>query len=289
MNLLHMSFGVGALAAPLVVGTLVAAGIPWQAVMIGTGAVVLLLAVAYVLVPTPSGRRSTAARPTEPPAAEAGATSSGAGAAYVSGGPATRGLLAGPLLLLGLAIAAYVASEVGVSNWLVRFLADAPLTTATLALSLYWAGLTAGRLVSSVIADRFDHLRFTIACALGMAVLVAMAVLAPTLPLSIAAFTAAGIASGPVFPMIVAIGGERYPDRSAAVGGSLTGLAVVGATLYPPAMGFLSVSVGLTVAMLGNVVLGLACALALGAFATVVPRGSAQPSLSRAPHRAPRR
>ena len=47
------------------------------------------------------------------------------------------------------------------SNWLVRFLEPAPLTTATLALSLYWAGLTVGRLLSSAIADRFDHLRFT--------------------------------------------------------------------------------------------------------------------------------
>ena len=83
------------------------------------------------------------------------------------GGADGRMLLAGPLLLLGIAIAAYVASEVGVSNWIVRFLEPAPLATATLALSLYWAGLTVGRLVSSVIADRFDHLRFTIACSLA--------------------------------------------------------------------------------------------------------------------------
>ena len=73
--------------------------------------------------------------------------------------------------------------------------------------------------------------------------------------------------------MIVALGGERYPDRSAAVGGSLTGMAVFGSTLYPPAMGFLSVSVGLTVAMLGNVLLALACAAALVAFGV----GAAQP------------
>ena len=85
-----------------------------------------------------------------------------------------------------------MASEVGVSNWIVRFLEPAPLTTATLALSLFWAGLTVGRLVSSVIADRFDHLWFTVVCALGMATLIAVAVLAPALPVSIAAFAAAG-------------------------------------------------------------------------------------------------
>lgn len=249
MNLLHMSFSVGALAAPITMGTLVERGVPWQAVAIGTGAVVATLTVAYAVVPMPSGRRTTATVPSDEPKPGEG-----------------RRLLAGPLLLLGLAIAAYVASEVGVSNWLVRFLDEAPLSTATLALTLFWAGIAVGRLVSSAIADRFDHLRFTIVSALGMAVFVAIAVLAPTLPLSIAAFAAAGVASGPVFPMIVAIGGERYPERSAAVGGALTGMAVAGSVIYPPAMGLLSVTVGLTAAMLGNVLLALVSAIALVAF-----------------------
>jgi FHS family glucose/mannose:H+ symporter-like MFS transporter len=213
---------------------------------------VSLLVVAYVIVPMPSGLRTTTSAGTHLPGA--------------SGGHGGRSLLSGPLLLLGIAIAAYVAAEIGVSNWIVRYLESAPLSTATLALSLYWAGLTVGRLISSVIADRFDHLRFTIACALAMGVLIAGAVLVPSLPLSIAAFAAAGVASGPVFPMIVAIGGDRYPQRSAAVGGSLAGMAVIGSTIYPPAMGFLSVTVGLTVAMFGNALLALGCAIALVAF-----------------------
>jgi fucose permease len=174
--------------------------------------------------------------------------------------------VAGPLLLLGMAIAGYVAAEIGISNWIVRFLETAPLATATLALSLYWAGLTVGRLVSAVIADRFDHRRFTIACVVAMAILIAAAVLVPSLPLSIAAFAAAGVASGPVFPMIIAIGGDRYPERSAAIGGSLAGMSVVGSTIYPPAMGFMSVTVGLPVAMFGNALLAIACAAALLVF-----------------------
>ena len=255
MSLLHMSFSLGALSAPLLVGTLVESGIAWQAVAVGSGGVISLLAVAYLTVPMPSARRS--ARSADPLATTE------------SGGHDGHSLLTGPLLLLGIAIAAYVAAEIGVSNWIVAFLEPAPLTTATLALSLYWAGLTVGRLLSSVIADRFDHLRFTVTCALGMGVTIAVASLAPSLPLAIAAFFAAGIASGPVFPMIVAIGGERYPERSAAVGGSLTGMAIIGSTIYPPAMGFLSVTVGLTVAMLGSAALAIACVAALWAFGWV--------------------
>ena len=265
MNLLHVSFSVGALAAPLVVGRLVDGGTAWQTVVIGVGALLLLLAIAYVIVPMPTGRRDAGTRDASDPGTDTGL--------------GRRRLLAGPLLLLGFAIAAYVASEVGVSNWLVRFLDPAPLTTATLALSLYWAGLTVGRLISSAISDRFDHLRFTLASALLMAVFLTGAILAPTLPLSIALFALAGVASGPVFPMIVAIGGERYPDRSASVGGALTGMAIVGSVVYPPAMGLLSVTVGLTAAMLGTVVLALACVAALVVFGRSTATGS-RPEIS---------
>jgi fucose permease len=275
MNLLHVSFSAGALAAPLVIGMLVERGLPWQAVMIGTGLVVASLAVAYAVVPMPSGRRSVVPPATVGPAASSGDVPSfpGGDAPAAAGHHQGRPLLAGSLLLLGIAIAAYVASEMGVSNWVVRFLEPAPLTTATLALSLYWAGLTVGRLVSSVIADRFDHLRFTVVSALGIATAIVVAVLAPSLSIAIAAFFLAGIASGPVFPMIVAVGGDRFPERSAAVGGSLTGMAIVGSVIYPPLMGFMSVTVGLTAAMLGNAVLALGCVVALLVFSRVTRSG----------------
>ncbi|HET9456134.1 MAG TPA: MFS transporter [Candidatus Limnocylindrales bacterium] len=242
LNLLHLFFSVGALTAPVTIGLLVEGGIGWQLIVIGTGLFAFPLAALYGFVAMPGGRRD---RET--------ARASQAG----------RIALQGPLILLGLAIGLYVASEVGVSSWLVRFLEPAPLTTATAALSLYWAGLAAGRLVSSALADRFDHRRFATACAVAMSVALAGAIAAPWLPVSIALFGLAGVASGPIYPMIIAIGGDRYPDRSAAVSGFLGGTAVVGSIVYPPVMGLMSVTVGLTVAMAGNVVLGLACAVAL--------------------------
>ena len=66
-----------------------------------------------------------------------------------------------------------------------------------------------------------------------------------------------------MFPLIIAIGGERHPDHSAAVSGFLTSAAVVGGIIYPPIMGFLSVSIGLTAAMLGTAILAGASAGAL--------------------------
>jgi FHS family glucose/mannose:H+ symporter-like MFS transporter len=267
LNLLHLFFSLGALSAPLAVGVLVDGGVGWQAIIVVTGLIAIPVALLFGVVPMPSGRRRAGtieAMPTEPTDGFAATELVSADASQpISRAAAARGRLAAPLILLGVAIGCYVASEVGVSNWLVRFLEPAPLSTATTALSLYWAGLAAGRLVSSQLADRFDHLRFATVCAAGIAIALVGAIFVPSLPASIALFALTGFFSGPVFPMIVAIGGERYPDRSAAVGGFLTGSAVIGSIIYPPVMGFLSVSVGLTVAMFGNVILGLACAGAL--------------------------
>jgi fucose permease len=261
LNLLHLFFSIGALTAPVTIGLLVESGVGWQSIALGTGLAAVPVAILFGIVAMPSGRRAIGSRL-----------------------PAERSRwprLAAPIILMAVAIAAYVGSEVGVSSWLVRFLEPAPLSTATLALSLYWAGIAIGRLVSSQLADRFDHLAFTLACAIGLAIVLAGAIVVPSLPVSIALFALAGVASGPIFPMIIALGGERYRDRSAAVSGFLGGMAVAGSIAYPPIMGFLSVSVGLTVAMLGNVVLAIACAGALilvgrstrSALATPVPGG----------------
>ncbi|TMQ69371.1 MAG: MFS transporter [Candidatus Eisenbacteria bacterium] len=242
LNLLHFCFSAGALACPAVVGRTVEAGVPWRGLLIATSVVGVPIAMLFARAVMPSGRH----------AVDRGASAR-----------ARRLLLDRVLLVLGIAIAGYVASEVGVSNWLVRFLEAAPLEVATTALTLYWAGLTIGRLGSARIGDRFDHTAFATLASAATGILILLAVIAPSTGLSIALFGAAGISSGPIFPLIVAIGGDRYPDRSAAIGGYLAGAAVVGGISYPPVMGFLSVTVGLPVAMAGAGALSLAAALVL--------------------------
>ena len=251
LNLLHLFFSLGALSAPLAVGRLIEGGVPWGTILVGSGVVAIPFALVLGVAPMPGGQRIRDPGLAFPTAARHRAIG-------------LRGRVSAPLLLLGLGISVYVASEVGVSNWLVRFLEPGPVGEATTALALFWGGLTLGRLLSARIADRVDHLAFTMLSVTVMSVALLGAILSPSVPLAIALFALTGFASGPIFPMIIAIGGERHPDRSAAVAGVLAGAAVIGSVVYPPVMGLLSVTVGLTIAMLGNVVLGLACLLALG-------------------------
>ncbi len=162
-----------------------------------------------------------------------------------------------------MAIACYVASEIGVSNWLVRFLEEATVGLATSALALFWACLALGRLLSAAWSDRFDHARFAATAAFIASIALAAAAVVPSLPASIVLFGAVGFAFGPVYPLIMAVAGDRFPGRAAAVSGVLASAAVLGAILYPPIMGFLSVAVGLGVAMLGAAALVFVTGLVL--------------------------
>ena len=138
LNLLHLFFSVGALASPLLVGQLVEAGVPWQSILLGAG-------VRRRPDRGPDGGRPDAVRAARAPRRRPR--------------PPRIGLV-WPLVALAVAIACYVGSEVGVSNWLVRFLEEATVGLATSALALFWGCLALGRLASAKWSDRFDHARF---------------------------------------------------------------------------------------------------------------------------------
>jgi fucose permease len=241
LSLVHLFYAMGAVGAPFILAFRASLGLSWQLVVVATGIATVPLGLLLAVTDFVGGRR------------------------YAGAGQLARqsSVLVVPLGVLAVAIGCYVAFSTGVTNWLVRFLGSAPGGTATLTLSLFWAGLMAGRLVSASIADRFDHVKLAIAAAAATSAAVFAAVLAPTLELSIVLFAFAGFAAGPIFPLIMAIGGERFPDRSAAMSGILSAAGIGGSLAYPPLMGVISVTAGLPIAMAGTAVCGASAAVAL--------------------------
>jgi fucose permease len=243
LNLLHSFFGVGALLAPFAVGRLLAAGVSWRIDVLSLGIGALALAALLFALEMPAGRR---------------VASGGAQAELTR---TERSLL--PFVGLAIAICCYVAAEMAVSGWLVKFLGGVPVATATAVLSVFWAGLALGRVLSNWAAERMDYVAFTVGCiALASGTLVA-ALLVPVFPLSVILFGFAGLFYGPVYPMIMAIGGNLYPHRIAALSGSIGAAAVVGSVFYPPLIGFMATHVGLRAGLLGAGVLGVPAALAI--------------------------
>jgi fucose permease len=243
LNLLHLGFSVGAATAPIVIGQLVGAGADWRAIILVTAAWAVVMGILFGLHHMPSGRHDRHAAPS---------AAHGFGRAPIL-----------PIVALALAIGFYVSSEIGVSSWLVRFLDSATNDVATAALGLFWGGLAVGRLLAVRIADRFPPVAFAGTCALAAAGALVGAVAVPSLPASIALFVLSGFFFGPVYPMIMAIGGALYPHRIAAVTGALAGSAVIGGIIYPPLMGLISDEAGIALAMYGACLLAFACAGAL--------------------------
>ena len=187
---LHLFYGVGAMIAPPIVGWLVISGADWRYVVAGTG----IVALGYVLPLRAAGsvadRRGHAAR--------RGAVRD----------PLDHRL---PLVALAAAIGCYVSSELAVSSWMVGYLADETLGLAALALGAFWAGLALGRLAAVRYADRFEPVALgSTGAVISGAALVVMVVLHVGV-LAVALVAIAGFAFGPVYPLIMAIGGRLYP------------------------------------------------------------------------------
>lgn len=245
LNFLHVFFGVGSFVAPFAIGLLVTAGMSWRWVYAMSGLPFLLLSPLFAVVQMPSGRHDRAA----------------ARSPDVELAQAERSLL--PFVGLALGIGFYVAAEIGVSSWLVRFLSGASLATATGVLSIFWGGLTLGRLLSGWIAERYSYYAFTLTCIALSSLALAGAVLTPWLPLVAVLFGLTGLFYAPIFPMIMALGGNIYPHRLATLSGGLTTAAVLGGVVYPPLMGFMEARIGLSGGMLGAALLGIPMAISI--------------------------
>lgn len=242
LNLLHVMYSVGALAAPLALAAAVGAGVAWQVPMLASGLVAGAAALGIRLT-VPPGQLDPPDPAEHPDAA---------------GPHRGRGRLPAFLLVMALGTGCYVASEAGVSDWLVRYLDALPVTAAGAALTLFWAGIAVGRVVFARLGARIDPLTAASRLAPAGGVVLLVAFLVPVGPWTPPLFGLVGIAFGPFFPLMVAAAGARLPSRSATVASTLIFSSVIGASLYPPAIGFLSGAVGLQVAMVGTGLLALA-------------------------------
>lgn len=226
LNYLHMMFGVGATLGPAIDGFALANHIGYGPTFIG-GAVVSA-AIGAALWKTPRVEFARAIEDKEN----------------------LRGLLVHPLIwAISAVLFLYVGAEVGIGAWLYSYLrrAAVPLAipTASAAVSVYWAGLIVGRLLSGAIAHSISPPRLA---AIG-AIVSAMALLGflctssvPMLAYPLVALI--GFGFGPIFPNMIAVGAQRFPARVASMTSIVAGGAALGGVALPWAMGVMLVTRG---------------------------------------------
>jgi fucose permease len=216
LNLVNAAYGLGASLGPLVVGLVLGAGLGWRS------AFGLWTAVA---VPPLAGL-AWAARDLPRPVRAAG--------------PAPRP--AGALWALPLMALLYNGIGWTVSTWaptwlLARF--HTRLLTGAAASTVFYACLTGGRAGDAALLGRLPLSRLLWLQSLAAAVALVGLALAPDPVLALAAFGAAGLTLGGVYPNLVAQGVALAPDRPGAVSGWIATGGAIGVGLVPLAAGAL--------------------------------------------------
>ena len=222
LNLLATFHGFGSLLVPLYAAWLLDAGISWRQVF--QYSIPLVLALVLLLLLTPAPRTAKMAS---------------------SGGfdwsTLRRTGFSTTMIGFYVAIALYVATEIGIAAWIVEYLIQTKgiaQATAALYLSAFFGMIMIGRIVGSLLVDRIGYLRAIILAMIGAFVCILIAIVAPPalafcLPLS-------GLFLSIIFPTMTAAVSRLHPHNTGTILGLLFTAAGLGGSLGPWSIGLAS-------------------------------------------------
>lgn len=223
LNLTHLFFGVGSVLVPVLATQAIAAGMTWTGLCAVTSLLTLGVGIAWGSLPA------------EPPAATADNTP-------------PEALQWSFLAVLAATMAVYVGAEMGIGSWLTKYMMSvhgSSLTAAGNVLSLYWLGLTAGRLALSLFAHKVSDERLLLGLTLFATLSVIVAQTASSATVCAMGFIGTGLGFSGVFPGIVAIGGRYHPNTTARATSVLIGGAGLGQIVLPWLMSALADRAGM--------------------------------------------
>jgi fucose permease len=230
LNLLNLFFGLGGLLTPLITANILD-GVATRMCYVAAAMATVTLAInAVTRMPKPTG--------------ELGFKVSEMG--LVLGRPA--------LYLLSLFMFLYVACEVGIWNWLVKYLSDVRKldpNSARNILSLGFAlGLLIGRVVVSRILLNLSAIQVTLGGAVAMAATTFWMLQSASPSAAWVAVFCTGLAAAPMFPTTLAMVGDAFPRMTATAMGIVITSGWLGLTVSSPIIGNIANSSGLGTALL---------------------------------------
>lgn len=236
VNWLHACYGVGATVGPVIMTSVLAARHPWQRGYAIVGGWQLVLGFCFLVT-----RRLW--RPVSGMAPAS--TAKVARASNIT-------TLKLPAVWLSVAVFfVYTGIEAAAGTWAYSLFTEArgvSMVTAGAWVSIYWGGLTAGRLLSGAVAGFVPAQTLVRWCIVGIALGAGLIWSNLTNHLSFVGLGLMGLASAPIFPSLIAATPARLgPAHTAnAVGFQIAG-AVLGQSLLPASVGFMARTIGLEV------------------------------------------
>ncbi|MFY9607726.1 MAG: MFS transporter [Blastocatellia bacterium] len=236
VNWLHACYGVGATAGPVIMTSVLAARHPWQRGYAIVGAWQLALAFCFLVT-----RRWW-------PSVSSKAAPSSANVTRAS----NITTLKLPAVWLSVAVFfVYTGIEAAAGTWAYSLFTEArgvSMMTAGAWVSIYWGGLTAGRLMSGVVAGFVPAHSLVRWCIMGIALGAGLIWSNVTGQLSFFGLGLMGLASAPVFPSLIAATPARLgPAHTANAVGFQIAAAVLGQSLLPALIGVMARKLGLEI------------------------------------------
>jgi len=249
VNWLHACYGIGATSGPVIMASVLTAGLPWQwgYGIVGMGQLVLALGFGLTRTWWPA------------------ATTASDTPAHTHIRPApSRSTLRLPVVWLGIAVFfLYTGIEAATGTWTYSLFTETrtiPASTAGLWVSMYWGSLTVGRLVCGAVVSFMAVYLLLRLCIIGVALGATLIWLNLTSMLSFAGLALIGLSLAPIFPSLIVTTPERLGTAHTANGvGFQIAAAVLGQSLLPGLMGILARHRGLE--MVGPALLAAALVL----------------------------
>ncbi len=248
INLLHTSYAVGAVIAPLMASAMISAGLNWRMPVWAVVAALALALLAALRMPIPS-----------PPAPQE----------RTGDTLAVRAFWRSPQFYLGtFTFFAYVGCEVAASSWIATFLyaenLDFQSVPPETMISLMWLLMIVGRLLVASLGGRLNKARLLALEALGFLLgMVALIVFVKSTPLALLSVAFAGLSMSAMYATIVATNSEVM-RQSQLVPGLMFAGGGLGAAVMPLLVGLFDDWGGIRAGMVAlAVVLGLLVLLAL--------------------------
>jgi len=255
MNWLHASWGVGVTLSPLMMTAAITGGLGWRWGYAVSGCLLLALAGAYLAT-----SRVWPSRVDVTQQAPGGA----------SHGASMWQTLRLPVAWLSMLLfTAYAGVEIGIGQWAFPLLVEArgmgPVEAGA-AVSVYWAGLTVGRLFFGAVVAAIGVERLVRVCLLS--VVLGLGLLwVPAAPiLAFAALALLGVVQAPVFPALVTVTPDHFGSaHTANAVGFQVAASILGGAGLAALLGVLAQAFGLEVLVPTLLVAGftqIACYLA---------------------------
>lgn len=237
MNWLHACFGIGATLGPAIMTAVLAGDLSWRVGFWIVGAAQLVLAICFALT------RQLWDQPAAPVAASAPAPARGA---------TLMATLRLPIAWLGITLFfVYCGLEIATGSWVFSLLTEARGVAPELAgvwVSLYWASLTAGRILFGFVVQRVSPTTLLRWCMVGAALGALLIWLNIALWVTFAGIALMGLVLAPQFPLLIsATPGYLGPQHAANGVGLEVAAASLGGAILPSLVGVLAATFGLEV------------------------------------------